>query len=182
MNDEVWSFPDNLYPISPAWAGTWWDVQQARAVPLLWWVGITKHPHCVCSSWPGRISSDLGALFASAECTEVVQVWWNWKGKCQSDRNISGIQTFGGDFGWYWNKPKQTWQWAPWELCTVPASPVKVAPPENALAASPWWALHLPCPEDSERQKGFFVSASLAAPSAGTEFIADPALRACHCH
>lgn len=64
------------------------------------------------------------------------------------------------------------------------ASPVQVVPPESALAASPralsW--------EDSERQKGFFVTASLAAPSAGAEFIAEPgsgadlSLRAWDCH
>lgn len=52
---------------------------------------------------------------------------------------------------------KETSSWAPWELPTVSSSPVKVAPPENALAASPWWALHVPCPGRTLRGRKAFL-------------------------
>lgn len=74
--------------------------------------------------------------------------------------------------------------------CLGTASPVKVMilHPESALGLSMVGSACALSWGDSGRQKGFFGTASLAAPSAGAEFIAgpgsgaDPSLRAWDCH
>lgn len=153
-----------------------WDVQ--------WWgASVTKHPHCVCSSWPGRISSRFRHSVHRG-CSDVVELKREMA-EWQESVVFKHLEVILVGYKIKQMNRKQTSLWAPWNCISREGDDFTSW---KCLGALHGGLCSCPVLGDSERQKGFFGTASLAAPSAGAEFSAEPAsgadasLRAGHCH
>lgn len=152
-----------------------WDVQQARAVLLLWWgVSVTKHPPCVCSSWPGRISSRFRNSVHRG-CSDVVELKREMA-EWQEPVVLKHLEVILVCYEIKDINRKQTLLWAPWELHLQWRWRFYLL---KVPWGSPWWALHCPVLGGQWEAERLFWDCIPGSPISRSR--ADPSLRAWNC-